>query len=275
MSDKKIERDVKVEKQSSTLDAASFNFPNTYNELCAEYYDMGQLPAEGALNFYLQYAQQAKGRILEPMCGTGLFLIPIKEAGCDIEGLDASLFMINSLKKKCIERGLSIPLVNQGLLQDLNQNQSYHLVVIPTGSINLMSEDLFETCLYKIYNSLMKDGLFVFEVCTPDWEKSIDINRYYVEVYPKPENKKLIASFAYSKPSDEIVEIVCRYELIQHNKLIKTELEVETLRLYKEEEIISLLKKVGFSNIKKMKRYEKNKAPDKGDKIIIFECKKN
>lgn len=42
------------------------------------------------LNFYLEYAQTITTPILEPMCGSGRFLIPMLEQGFNIEGFDAS-----------------------------------------------------------------------------------------------------------------------------------------------------------------------------------------
>ena len=53
-----------------------------YKNLCTEYYELDKPHAsEDALQCYLKYADEAKGSILEPMCGTGNFLIPLLEKG--------------------------------------------------------------------------------------------------------------------------------------------------------------------------------------------------
>jgi 2-polyprenyl-3-methyl-5-hydroxy-6-metoxy-1,4-benzoquinol methylase len=78
---------------------------NTYLDLCSLYYELDKPTApQKALSFYMDFAKESKGPILEPMCGNGRFLIPILEAGFDIEGFDASLPMLNILKKKCVRK---------------------------------------------------------------------------------------------------------------------------------------------------------------------------
>lgn len=73
----------------------------TYQNLCALYYDLDKpdAPAD-ALGFYLEYAKNTNGPIFEPMCGTGRFLIPMPQRGFDIEGSDASTFMLSIVSAK-------------------------------------------------------------------------------------------------------------------------------------------------------------------------------
>ena len=51
---------------------------DTYLNLCTEAYDLSKPnPPEDAYAFYRDYAISANGPILEPMCGTGRFLLPL------------------------------------------------------------------------------------------------------------------------------------------------------------------------------------------------------
>ena len=50
------------------------------------------------LNFYLSYAEKGK-KILEPLCGSGRFLIPFMERSFDICGIDLSCEMLEKLKQ--------------------------------------------------------------------------------------------------------------------------------------------------------------------------------
>jgi len=52
------------------------------------------------LDFYLDYARAAEGKILELGCGTGRLLIPIAAAGCEIVGLDLSEHMLTRCREK-------------------------------------------------------------------------------------------------------------------------------------------------------------------------------
>ena len=58
----------------------------------AEYYDFDH-DTKFDLEFYLEYARQCGGPILELACGTGRLAIPIAEAGFEIFGLDLSANM--------------------------------------------------------------------------------------------------------------------------------------------------------------------------------------
>lgn len=51
------------------------------------------------LNFYLSYAEKGK-KILEPLCGSGRFLIPFLERVFDVSGMDLSEEMLEKLRKK-------------------------------------------------------------------------------------------------------------------------------------------------------------------------------
>jgi hypothetical protein len=60
---------------------------NSYQKLCTEFYDIDKPSAPSdALNFFLHYAEKANGPILEPMSGSGRFLIPLLERQFDIDG---------------------------------------------------------------------------------------------------------------------------------------------------------------------------------------------
>lgn len=44
----------------------------TYNDLCTKFYEADKPRApKAALDFYMEYARKANGKILEPMCGSG------------------------------------------------------------------------------------------------------------------------------------------------------------------------------------------------------------
>ena len=47
-----------------------------------------------------KYLQESGGPVLDPMCGSGRFLIPLMEDGFDVHGFDASPTMLERLHKK-------------------------------------------------------------------------------------------------------------------------------------------------------------------------------
>ena len=73
---------------------------NYYGSLCTEMYELLHKKApEDELNFYLSYAEQGL-KILEPLCGSGRFLVPFMERGFHIYGMDLSGEMLAQLRKK-------------------------------------------------------------------------------------------------------------------------------------------------------------------------------
>ena len=66
---------------------------NYYGSLCTEMYEILHEEApQDELDFYLSYAEKGK-KILEPLCGSGRFLIPFMERGFHICGMDFRLFI--------------------------------------------------------------------------------------------------------------------------------------------------------------------------------------
>lgn len=65
---------------------------NYYGNLCTEMYEIlhSEAPSD-ELDFYLSYAEKGK-KILEPLCGSGRFLVPFLERGFTISGIDLTVF---------------------------------------------------------------------------------------------------------------------------------------------------------------------------------------
>lgn len=73
-----------------------------YGKIRARRYDIGNDNSK-IVNFYLEMWQRLDQPtpLLEPMCGTGLNLVPFLEAGAEIDGLDSSPYMLDLCRQKC------------------------------------------------------------------------------------------------------------------------------------------------------------------------------
>ncbi len=61
---------------------------DTYLNLCTQVYDLSKpKPPQDAYDFYRSYVEKTKGLILEPMCGTGRFLLPLLEESKGLTGV--------------------------------------------------------------------------------------------------------------------------------------------------------------------------------------------
>ena len=80
------------------------------------------------LDFYLSYAEKGM-KILEPLCGSGRFLIPFMERGLDICGMDLSSEMLAKLKQKNPDAD-----VIQADILEYSSTQLYDYIFISSGS---------------------------------------------------------------------------------------------------------------------------------------------
>lgn len=124
-----------------------------------------------------------------------------------------------------------------------------------------------------MYNHLSDNGLLVFEIETLNAAPT-QLNIWKGNAYYKSDGKLIIASFLELPTIDNIGSSICRYELVDGNQIIKTEIEDFKVRLYKPNDMIVLLKEVGFKKIYLTKAFARNTKPDEGDKLIVYECKK-
>jgi hypothetical protein len=248
------------------------NKPNLYLDICTEFFDLDKpIASLEEYAFFYHYLSQVQGPILEPMCGTGRYLIPYLEEGFNVEGFDASPFMLKVLYNKCAEKNLT-PQVWEQFLEDVPTTKQYNLIFIPDSSFCLFLDfDHIKTCLHKIYSLLETGGTFVFDVETvyavPD-----KVGVWQGKAYKKPDGTVVMCSTLPLPVENDIATVICRYELINKTEVVKTEMEYFQIRLHHPAEMDALLKEVGFSNIKKVAAYDHTATPSLYDYTIVYEC---
>ena len=247
---------------------------DTYLGLCTEVYDLSKPnPPEDAYAFYRAYAMKAKGPILEPMCGTGRFLLPLLEEGFDIKGFDASEHMLKALHIKADAKKLK-PIVWKGFVEELSTAEKYNLIFIPSGSFNLIIElSEAKKAIQKFYDCLAVGGVLLFEAITVAWELG-ETNKWASSVWYHHKNKFIIANFLTLPDKDNVRHSIGKYELIENNQLVKTEVEDFKVKMYDKVNLLTMLKEIGFSEIKVHKTFEVGKEPGDNDEEIIYECRK-
>lgn len=119
---------------------------NYYGNLCTEMYEIlyERAPQE-ELDFYLSYAEMGK-KILEPLCGSGRFLVPFLKCGFDVSGMDLSEEMLAKLKQKAPDAK-----VIQADIISYTVQEKFDYIFIPSGSISLLGyENIFLRYFYNI-----------------------------------------------------------------------------------------------------------------------------
>ncbi len=227
---------------------------NYYGNLCTEMYEILHAEApQDELNFYLSYAEKGK-KILEPLCGSGRFLVPFVERGLDISGIDLSNEMLQKLKQKLPEAK-----VVQADIIKYSPREKFDYIFISSGSVSLFTDtDLCKQILCRIKEWLSPMGKFVFAVDTIA-NRCTDDNDYAIAVSVKTkENFELVLKSKnhYDEQSQTQLSPGI-YEMYSDTKLIQSEFMDFQTHLYKYGEMEEYLKEVGFTQVKTYSSFDK------------------
>ncbi|MBT4962749.1 MAG: class I SAM-dependent methyltransferase [Francisellaceae bacterium] len=247
---------------------------DTYLNLCTQVYDLSKPTVpEDDYKVYKSYVEQANGKILEPMCGTGRFLLPLLQDGFQVDGFDASQHMLDALNDKAKKLGLE-PNVWQDYAEKISQDKKYNLIFIPSGSFGLILDNPSACETLNTFYSILNDGgKLVFEAETlkamPD---KFGVPRS--SMYKCDAENMILATYFDLPPEDNVSTSICRYELVTAGSIIKTEIEDFKVRMYEPNDLKEKLENIGFSEVNLRKTFERNAVPDENDESIVYECRK-
>lgn len=249
-----------------------------YGALCTEVYDHTKKVGQsigGDLEYYMGRLQEVcgGGRILEAMVGSGRILVPILEAGLQVDGVDASPVMLASCRKRCEERGLATELY-QAQLQELELPHLYDAIIVPAGSF-LLIEDREQSiaALKRMYAHLKPGGRLMLDLFLPDtnFEQSHFAG---TSVFHMPdgdlitmEGKLIETSFLHQYKVSLI-----KYEKWRNGTLIQTELQRFALRWYGVEEFKYVLESCGFADIVISADFDQGKAVTSDKQQYVYEA---
>jgi len=246
----------------------------TYAALCTEFYDLEQhYNGVQALVFYLEKAKNAQVPILEPMCGSGRFLIPLLQAGLDAEGFDASPAMLDAFKKKYAHISTQKPPVWQEFVEEFNNNKKYNLIFIPYGSWGLIiQKEAVLKGLTTLARHLAPKGRCILEIETvSSVPKPCGIWRRGVHTRQNGSHLALNTLTSYQEET-QLFKAFCRYESIVSGQIEAIEEEIFEQYLYQENELDTLLLAAGFTHFIKYPAYDQSKPVTSDTPIIVYEC---
>lgn len=242
---------------------------NYYGSLCTELYEiLHKDTPKDELNFYLSYAKQGM-KILEPLCGSGRFLIPFMKKQLNIFGIDLSQEMLQKLIKKQPNAK-----VIQADLLEYSSEEKFDYIFITSGSVSLFTDiDLCKKILSMLKTILASNGKLVFAVdtvaniCQEDTEYRIDVVKETKDGHKlilKTKNHYDVQSQTQFSPGI--------YELYDGDTLIQNEQMDFQTHLYKFGEMEQYLNEIGFSKIKTYSSFSKEIATSDKDEMFLFEC---
>lgn len=243
----------------------------TYGKFSAAQYALdNQEPPAEALAFYWQQSEATSGPVLEPMCGTGRFLIPFLERGAEIDGMDASAPMLAECRKRLVNRGLDAELVQQ-LIQELDLPRRYGYIFMPDRAISLIYErEVAIQALRRLHNHLLPGGVLVLDVQMPG-AQTFPLDQWQSNWYDLPDGSLMLDSLLFQMEEEgRLLRAAGRHERFVDGKLVETELDVYVERFYAETEFSELLRAAGFADIHASRPFDETKYPG----YLTFVCKK-
>ncbi|MDN7246186.1 class I SAM-dependent methyltransferase [Planococcus shenhongbingii] len=246
---------------------------NYYSKLSTEVYDLDKPIGSsfGDIEYYQERLRKTSGRILEPAVGTGRMLIPLLEAGYEVDGFDVSAEMLEKCRDNCRQRNLS-PNLFKGRMESFSTDQQYNVIIIPTGTFLLLHErEQSLKALRNFHYHLEDGGKLIVDLYL---QREIDLGKISTRTWTLEngdtitlENKKVEVDWV-----NQYTVSHGRYEKWREGKLIATELERFPMRWYGVEEFMMVLEQTGFKDITVSADYRYGEYPTKEGQCITFEA---
>jgi SAM-dependent methyltransferase len=252
---------------------------SSYGNLCTEFYDIDKPePPPDAFDFYLAEAERARGPILEPMCGSGRFLLPLLARGLDVVGSDSSAQMLAACRGHAQRLGLA-PALREERLEALSSERRFGLIFIPSGSFCLITDEAAAFAgLERVRELLAPNGRFIVEIERRNRARCSELSGTWGGRWvTRPDGAKIVLSWLsqYVAPTG-ISSALHRYDLVKDGRLLAQEFEDFELKLYELSEFRELLQRAGFTQIQALTPYSLEPVDDHfgadEEDGVIFVC---
>lgn len=242
---------------------------NYYGSLCTEMYEiLHETAPQDELEFYLSYAQKGQ-KILEPLCGSGRFLVPFMERGFSISGIDLSEEMLGKLREKVPDAKVVC-----ADLAEYSTKERFDYIFISSSSVSLFTRmDLLERILKNLKDLLAPKGKLVFSVDTvanrcPDdreFKRSACVKtKEGFDLVLKTKNYYEVQSQTQFSPGI--------YELYHGTQLLQSEPMDFQTHLYEFGEMEQYLRKLDFTTVITYSSFQKEIAVNSECELFLFEC---
>lgn len=246
---------------------------DSYNSLCTRFYDADKptAPAD-EMAFYRSLIASCGGPALEPMCGSGRFLVPLLDEGFDVDGFDASPAMLSACKMKLASRGLR-DAATLARIEDFVPIRSYTLAFIPSGSLCcIVDDDVLRAALTRLRDALRPGAALVFELDRLPAKHDVDWPESGRSVTRADGTIIAMRSRGRYDARTRRSHSVMRYHLIERNVTVESEEEFFCLRHYDPGDIDPLLREAGFIDVKTHRRFDGPVRDD--DSAFMVQCRR-
>jgi SAM-dependent methyltransferase len=243
----------------------------------ARYYDLAHATKKD-VPFYLDYAAQCGGPLLELACGTGRLILPLAEAGCQITGLDLCEDMLAVCRAKVAEHGLSDRVtLTQGDMSSFElPSKDFALAYVPLRSFShLFTQRDQIGCLRCTANHLRAGGTLIVTTFAPYYQvlaqehEGEDIKR---REFTMPDGNSVVQweRFIRNDVARQILHFCFRFEeRDRFGDLVNTVEVPMDMRYTFRYELQLLFEKAGFEVTDVFRDYERGPYDGTGEIIMV------
>jgi SAM-dependent methyltransferase len=237
--------------------------------------------------YFQQFIEDEGQPALDAACGTGRLLVPYLQAGLDVDGSDISPDMLELCRQRAEREGLSPKLYAQAL-HELDLPRRYRTIVI-CGGFGLGGNRAHDVeALRRLHDHLEPGGLLVLdnEVPYADWEqwsywrkdKRSELPKAWVEPGSRRAGSDgteyaLRSRLIDLDPLLQRVTMEMRAWMWRDGELIAEEEHLLKLTLYFKNELVLMLERAGFVDVKVRGQYN-DEEPTGEDDFLVFVARK-
>jgi SAM-dependent methyltransferase len=208
------------------------------------------------VGFFVEFASETGGPVLELGCGTGRVLIPTARAGIEIVGLDRSPQMLAVCRRKLQEEPAELRShvhLLQGDMRQFDLSRQFRLVTIPFRPFqHLIEVDDQLACLDCIRRHLDDNGILVLDVFNPSLtaltRDNVGVEEESGEEFTLPDGRRVIRREKIA--GRDLIRQVISVELIYYVTTADARCErlvhAFSMRYYFRYELEHLLARAGF-----------------------------
>ena len=244
----------------------------TYGKLCALFYDMDKpSPPKETLDFFLSYVDLDM-RILEPMCGSGRFLLPFVERGYDIDGFDLSAEMLKKCAAKIKPFNCDSELRQSDFLEYKSEKR-YHFIFIPACSFSLIIVDEQITAYLNHLKTLLEPkGKIVLDLLAGESDNMDDYSNINKRTVKDGDTEiVLYDNLSEMDKTKNVATYFLRYELYKNQILLEQEEEKLRVKYYRPNEFEEYIGKTGLKVENKYIDYKKTKYDGQKIESLVYE----
>ena len=246
---------------------------NRYGALCAEIYDLDK-PVGSMFDtaYYIQQLKALIGPVLEAGVGTGRLMIPLLEAGIEMQGFDHSAEMLSIARDNATARGFA-PRLERVRFQSFEFERAYVAIIVPASSFILIDDfDEAMGVLARFREHLTPGGLLLVDLPPMSFFEVPGGVRSWTAA-----NGDLLRMESQRVVTDPLRQRRVnhdRYERWRDGKLLESELELFAYRVWGVEEFKMALRSAGFADIEVCGNYRPGRPPRSSDGILNYSARK-